>query len=234
MVAFTAHVALPVALAFAVLGCGSDSPAKSPDIGEAPPPPLSGAIGAPSSGGPAVASIPPAADPPPVTVLGASSTPAVATAESTPVLTDPQILRVLQSANASEIAQAKLAVARAKDVRVKKLAALMLDTHTKAEKKWAALAKKAGLTPEPSTVSAAVESDAGLSTSALQADSGDDFDRAYVASQVKQHRAALDLIDGKLIPNARNTDLATLLATVRPTVELHLQNALDLQGAMQK
>lgn len=233
MLASKSHFALPVALAVVFCGCGRDQPANSPDSAEAASPPRVSTGGAPASPGTDFDST--EADAAPVTTAAqpATAPPPVATADSTPPLTDAQILHVLHSANASEIAQAKLAVAKAKDARVKKLAAMLLDDQTKADAKGAAVARKAGLTPESSPVSSSLDNDAGQSTSALEADSGEDFDRAYVGTQVKQHKAELDLIDGQLIPNARNSDLVTLLKTVRPSIELHFQRARALQSAMQ-
>jgi putative membrane protein len=233
MVASKSQFALPVALAVVFGGCGRGQPANSPDSVEAASPPRLSAGVAPASPGTDFTSTEPGAAPVTSAAQPASAPPPVATVDSTPPLTDAQILHVLHSANASQIAQAKLAVAKAKDARVRKLAAMLIDDQTKADAKGAAVARKAGLTPEASPVSSSLDSDAGQSTSALEAESGVDFDRAYVGTQVKQHKAELALIDGQLIPNARNSDLVTLLKTVRPSIELHFQRALELQSAMQ-
>ncbi len=231
MTTITSHLALPIALALAVCGCGGDQPAKSPETSAAASQP-------PAS---TDATVPAAQADMPTTSVDAStpsdapagaSTPPVG--DSTPGLTDAQILQVLHTANAGEIEQAKLAQAKSKDARVKKLAAMMLEDHTKTDKKGVALAKKAGLTPEPSPVSTSLESDAGGNTSSLKSDGAADFDKAYVDTQVKEHQAVLDLIDKQLIPSARNADLSALLASVRPAIAMHLLHATELQTAMQK
>jgi putative membrane protein len=226
MTIITSHLALPVALALAVCGCGGDQPAKSPDTSAAASQPPSSTDATPGTTPTDLVATPGDAAVP----AGASTPPA----DATPALTDAQILQVLHTANTGEIEQAKLAHAKSKDVRVKTLAAMMLEDHSKADKKGMALAKKSGFAPEPSPVSTSLESDAGGNTSALKSDGAADFDKAYVDTQVKEHQAVLDLIDKQLIPSARNTDLAELLANVRTAVAMHLQHATELQTAMQK
>jgi putative membrane protein len=233
MTTITSHLALPVALALAVCGCGGDQPAKSPETSaaESQPPANTDATLSVAQNDMPTASVDASTPSDAPTAAGATTPPV---GDSTPGLTDAQILQVLHTANAGEIEQAKIARAKSKDVRVKKLAAMMLDDHTKTDKKGVALAKKAGLTPEPSPVSTSLETDAGGNTTTLKSDGAADFDKAYVDTQVKEHQAVLDLVDKQLIPSARNADLSALLAEVRPAIAMHLMHATELQTAMQK
>jgi putative membrane protein len=83
-------------------------------------------------------------------------------------------------------------------------------------------------------VPSASESDAHGATATLKSESGADFDKGYVDTQVKEHQAVLDLIDQKPGPNAKNADVRAFLVEVRTKVATHLEHAQDLQTALQK
>ncbi len=153
-------------------------------------------------------------------------------AEAMGTLTDEQIVEITHTANAGEIEQARLAQTKAKDGRVKRLAAMMIKDHSDADMKGMKLAKKASLTPSDSPTSTSLKSDAESNTASLKTQTGADFDKAYVDTQVKEHQAVLDMIDEKLSPNAKNADLKAYLTDVRAAVAMHLQHAKDLQSAM--
>lgn len=216
-----------------VVGCGgNDEPAKSPEpaamaapTNATPPEPVSppGAATTGREGDPNQS--PPAA-------LSTGNGPAPTEA---PTLTDDQIVEITHTANVGEIEQAKLAQTKAKDPRVRKLAAMMLRDHSEADTKGTRLDKKASLSPSPSSASTSLQSDAQSATESLKAQAtGADFDKAYVDTQVKEHQAVLDTIDQKLVPNAKNADLKAYLADVRSAVAMHLQHAQDLQKELQK
>jgi putative membrane protein len=229
---------VPSLLAVHALGCGGgDQPANSPAN---PPTPVetsqattTGPVVSPgtSSSSPA----PTSSAPPPASTPVASSAGAVAPAsDAAQALTDEQILEVTHTANQGEIDQAKLAQSRSKDARVTKLAAMMLKDHTAADAKGMAVGRKGNLTPAPSSTSTSIESDAQSATSTLTSQTGVDFDKAYVDTQVKEHQAVLDLIDQKLLPDAKNPDVKAFLTEVRPKIAMHLRHAQELQSALQK
>ncbi|MGA7119379.1 MAG: DUF4142 domain-containing protein [Polyangiaceae bacterium] len=154
--------------------------------------------------------------------------------EAQPALSDDEILGVLHAADAGEIDQGKLAQTKAKDARVKKLAAMMIKDHSDAETKGTSLAKRANLKLESSPTSLSLENDARGATASLKTEKGTDFDKRYVDTQVQEHQQVLDMIDQKLIPSAKDPGLKTLLADVRGTVAMHLQHAQALQNEMRK
>jgi putative membrane protein len=226
---------VPSLLALHTLGCGGgDQPANAP----ANPAPVETSQA--TTTGPALA---PGAAPSQSTAPGAAVSPGPATASAggdasapdaaTP-LTDEQILEVTHVANQGEIDQAKLAQSKSANARVKKLAAMMLKDHTAADAKGMAVGRKGNLTPAPSSTSTAIQTDAQSATSTLSSQTGVDFDKAYVDTQVKEHQAVLDVIDQKLLPNAKNPDVKAFLTEVRPKIAMHLQHAQDLQSALQK
>jgi putative membrane protein len=149
-------------------------------------------------------------------------------------LTDAQILQVTHTANAGEVAQAKDALARTKDPRVKAFATMMMKDHSDADAEGIKVARGASITPAASAESLLLESEAKTAMSDVDTKSGADFDKAYVDAQVKGHKGVLDLLDQKLIPMASNPDVRGYLAEVRPKVAMHLQHAKDLQSALSK
>jgi putative membrane protein len=210
-------------LSLALLCCGGEPPAKSAD--NVPPASASQANAA------SVASGAPEAMPNSTASTSAVAGVSAPPADAPTVLSDEQIVQIIHTANMGEIAQAKLALSKAKDSRVQKLAAMMLKDHASADGKDMALARKVNLSLAPSPTNASLESDARTATSALESETGVNFDKSYVDTQVKEHQAVLDMIDQKLIPNAKSSDVRSFLAEVRPTIAIHLQHAQDLQAS---
>jgi putative membrane protein len=178
---------------------------------------------------------------PPVTPAAISSSPnEVAPTErmpsdSSPIsLTDDQILQITHVANQGEIEQAALALAKAKDPRVKKLARAMEKDHTAADDKGLQLGRKNHLGMSPSKTATDLESGANDNTQKLKGESNADFDKSYVDTQIKEHQEVLDTIDQKLVPNAKKDDVRAFLKEVRGAVAMHLEHAKDLQAELSK
>jgi putative membrane protein len=195
-----------------VAACGGDPEPQAP-----PPPPEPAPQAAPEPPPPPVAAPepPPPPAPPPE-----------------PPLTDEQIAAVSDASNTAEIETSKLAQTKAKDARVKKFAAMMVNHHTDAKKKQAKLLTKEKLTPAESPVSSKVKSDAETGVASLKSATGAEFDRAYIDMQVKMHEDTLSAIDGKLLPNVKHADLKAQLQDLRPKVEDHLKQAKELQASL--
>ncbi len=143
-------------------------------------------------------------------------------------LTDEQIAAITDAANSSEIAQAKLAQSKSKDAAVKQFAAMMISHHGEAKQKQAKLKLK----PAESGVSTAMQVDADATLNALKADTGKDFDQAYITAQVTGHQKVLDTINDKLLPNVKNPELKAYLEEIKPRVEDHLKQAKQLQESI--
>lgn len=201
-------------------GCGGSS--SEPEIAE-PPPPASPApmaepapMAAPADTAPAEPATPPAA-------------PAEPAMEP---LSDAQIVMIADVSNSAEIETSKLAQTKAKDAKVKKFAAMMVKDHGAAQKKQATLVKQAKITPAESPLSTGLKSEADSGMQSLKDAKGADFDRAYVALQVKLHQDTLDALDKRLLPSAQNPELKTLLTEMRATVEAHLAQVKELQASL--
>lgn len=152
-----------------------------------------------------------------------------------PALTDAEIAAISKAANDGEIEHAKLAKTKAKDKKVKDFAAMMTKDHTEANKRQAALAKKAAIEPKESDLSKRLVEDAKTKGEALKAaPKGAEFDRAYIDGQVEAHTMVLDALDKQMIPAAQNPELKAELEKVRGAVEMHLNQAKEIQAGLTK
>jgi putative membrane protein len=152
-----------------------------------------------------------------------------------PSWTDGQILDVIHQANGGEIDQAKLASTRARDGRVKRLAAMMLNDHSAADGEVQSLVERLATSLEPTPESRRIARSTHDATQALGLQAGGaDFDRAYLEAQVEEQQAVLATIDSDLMPRAQSPDVRNLLTEVRGKVMLHLQRAQELGMAMHK
>ncbi len=150
-----------------------------------------------------------------------------------PPLSDAEIVVVAKAANDGEIEHAKLAKTKAKDKKVKDFAAMMSKDHTAANKRHAALIKKAKIEPKDSDLSKRLTDDAAAKAETLKAaEKGAAFDKAYIDSQVEIHTTVLGAIDTQLLPGVQNPDLKTELEAVRAAVEAHLNQAKEIQAGL--
>jgi putative membrane protein len=213
---------LSAALLLAV-GCSRSNNAPTPDTDRLPSSP------APTAQNTAIPNSNPAAQPAPTTgpmdtaaANGANGASGTAALE---ILSDEQIAQLTDDANSAEIDQAKVAESKAKDQRVKKFAERMVKQHTDAKDKQAKLNQKTS----SSDTSKKLEKDASHTLSALKSDNDASFDRDYIADQVKEHQEVVDMINKQMLPNVKGTELKAYLEEIKPTVEMHLKSAQELQ-----
>ena len=203
-------------LSIAAVGCGKSTPEPVAPLMADPPPPA--AMEQP------LATTPP---PPPAET---AATPPPPPAEKP--LTDAQIAKIVTTANTGEIDQAKLALTKAKDAKVKKFAQMMIQHHTESNKNAEKILAKGSMTAEDNEVAQKLAADSKALVDSWKDLKGADFDAAYMAAQVKQHQDVLAMFDAKLIPQAQNEDLKKELTAFRPKVESHLKEAQDIQGKL--
>lgn len=155
-------------------------------------------------------------------------------AADTSTLDDGQIVAVVQAADSGEIAQAREALRKAKDGRVKHFAQHMLTDHSAAETKLSGIDGKAGINPQSNATAEQLRTNGEEIMASLKSASGGDFDKAYIDAQVKEHTKVLDLLDNKLVPHAQNADLGKALREIRSKVAAHLKDAEEIQTALNK
>ena len=62
--------------------------------------------------------------------------------------------------------------------------------------------------------------------------SGAAFNRSYIDEEIELHEKVIDVVDKKLIPNAKNEELKALLVKVRPAFVAHLEHAKHVQSTL--
>ncbi len=182
----------------------------------------------------------PGLEPGPIGATGPSGTAAApgagapATAAVTPApLTDGQILKVAETVDKGEIEQSKEVQKKARNPQVKKLAASLIQHHTKNKQKGQTVGKKAQLTPEDSSVASELTAKAEENLQTIKA-AGDVklAEQAYVDSQIRQHETAIELLNTRLIPAAMNADLKAALEETRKMLETHIEEARRVKQAI--
>lgn len=153
---------------------------------------------------------------------------APAMASAAAELNDAQIAAIVVAANQIDIDAGKLAESKSPNPEVKAFAHRLIGEHTDVNKQATDLATKLKITPEESTISRALKSDAKRNTERLKKLSGKDFDKLYVADEVAFHQQVLNAMDNKLLPNAQNEELKALLVKVRPALVAHQEHAEKL------
>ncbi|HEY2513966.1 MAG TPA: DUF4142 domain-containing protein [Polyangiaceae bacterium] len=146
---------------------------------------------------------------------------------------DGQIAAVLAAANNGEIDQARVAVRKAKNQRVKQFAEHMVTDHTHAQSKLDSTDSKEKITPQDGSVSAQLKQQGESIMSSMRASNGSDFDRTYMDAQVDEHQKVLDLID-RYLGNVQNGNLKAVLQESRTKVADHLKMAKDIQSSLAK
>lgn len=134
-------------------------------------------------------------------------------------VTDAEFVIIAASSGVYEVEAGKLAKDRASGAEVKKFAEKMVEDHTKANKELAEVAKKADLGVPTQLMEADTKH-----LEALRARTGTDFDREYVAQQVKAHDEAVALFESAS-KNAKNAALKDFAAKTLPTLKEHQKHA---------
>lgn len=149
-------------------------------------------------------------------------------AEPAWAVSDGEIVGVLEAANQGELDLAQVALEKGSDPRVKEFASQMRQEHGQAKEKLAGL----GIRPVGGEMSRRIGDRGRSAVARLKGLEGATFDRAYVENQVSEHASLLRHIDEKLVPNAREGKLATMLQELRPAVEAHLEHARRLKAEL--
>jgi putative membrane protein len=146
-----------------------------------------------------------------------SAAPAAAPAESAAPAaaapTDPQIAHIAYTADQIDITAAEQALKKTTNPAVKSFAETMIRDHKAVNDQALALVKKLGVTPEENPTSTALSTQAQATLAKLDALSGAEYDRAYVANEVAYHATVNGALRDTLIPSASNPELKSLLQT---------------------
>jgi len=149
-----------------------------------------------------------------------------------PALTDPNIVYILDQANAADSARGKLAETKGTNAEVKRFGRLMVGEHHGLRVAGQALAKKLNVTPlEPAGDQSVAQATQEMDALTAEA-KGKAWDKAYIDYEVTYHQAVLETAT-KALGAAQNAELKNLIQTAAPVIQRHLDMAKQIQGKLQ-
>ena len=149
--------------------------------------------------------------------------------QESPTLTDPEVASVAVVANQIDISYAEIAVKKSKNKKVLDFANRMITDHNAVIKQAVALVTKLSVTPKDNAVSQSLLEGAEKTKKMLHKASRRKFDKLYIDNEVAYHKAVIAAVKDLLIPESDNAELKTLLETVLPALEAHLEHAEMVQ-----
>jgi putative membrane protein len=163
------------------------------------------------------------------TVPAAAPTPAPAPAA--PALTDPNIVYILDQANAADSARGKLAGTKATNADVKKFGRLMVGEHHALRLLGRQLAKKLKVTPRAPAADKSNAQTKQEMTRLQATKKGAAWDKAYINFEVGYHQAVLETAT-KALGAAQNAELKNLIEKAAPVIQRHLDMAKQIQSKL--
>jgi len=145
--------------------------------------------------------------------------------------TDPNIVALLDEANAADSSAGAVAATKGTASAVRDFARRMMRDHHQLRAQGEALAKKLKITPaapsdDPVTPAGQKEMDTLNSTA-----KGKDFDKAYIDAEVDVHKAVLDIAT-KAAGQTQNAELKNLIQKAAPVIKGHLDKAESIQKTL--
>jgi len=157
---------------------------------------------------------------------------ATTTAPSPSAIPDGEIAAIVVAANQVDIDAGQLALQKATNAEVKKLAERMVTDHTAVNKSAFELVTRQRIEPVQSDTSKSLLAGGAETRAKLAALDGAAFDKAYVDNEVAYHQAVIDVLKTKLIPSTQNKELRDALVGVAPAFDAHLAHAKQVQAAL--
>ena len=157
-----------------------------------------------------------------------STTGASANAGASATLSDPNIVAILDQANAADSARGRVAVTKGTSTDVKNFGKLMIGEHHALRQQGQQLAKKLNVTPQPPPNDQS-EAQAKTELDSLNAmPKGKAWDKAYIDYEVTYHQQ-LQQTATKALDAAQNQELKDLIKRAAPIVQKHLDHAKQIQ-----
>ena len=143
-------------------------------------------------------------------------------------LTDPNIVYILDQANAADSARGKLAESKATSADVKQFGRLMVGEHHSLREQGQMLAKKLNVTPQAPSGDQS-EQQAKTEMDSLNATAkGKAWDKAYIDYEVNYHQQVLQTAT-QALGAAQNAELKSLIQKAAPVIQHHLDRAKQIQ-----
>jgi putative membrane protein len=147
-------------------------------------------------------------------------------------MSDGEIAYLYLQANLFEVETAELARAQGTAPQVRAHGGEVAKDHRDVVKMFQELLLKNGIKPITAADSAQRVAAQEKAITDLKAKTGVDFDRAYVAHEVANHRAVIKVVRDTFIPTAHNAQIAAHFKTVLPAFEHHLAVTIDAAKAL--
>jgi putative membrane protein len=145
---------------------------------------------------------------------------------------DAEIIHVIMTSNQVDIENGEFAEKKATNKDVHAFARRIIKESTDVNKQAKGLAAKLHVIPEDNSSSKSLKIDGKKSLDKLKNFSGNEFDKAYIDTEIKLHRKFLDVVDIQLIHDVKNEELKALLVKVHTALASHLEYAETIQGAV--
>jgi putative membrane protein len=149
-------------------------------------------------------------------------------------LNDLEIAAVLMAANTGEVEQGQLALERSDDDNVEDFAEQMVSEHGAANERIEAALQNRMIGAMENALSEQLTDEAMQVLRMLEETPEDEFDVAYMESQVQAHARVLDIIDSELLPQAMDPTLRAELENERASAAAHFQQAQNLAGGLEE
>jgi len=146
-------------------------------------------------------------------------------------LTAPHIFGIFDNANSAEITASGIAVEKAKSQAVKNFAARMIQDHRSLLHESRTLASQLGVTPQASSDSTLIKLQRQMLDTLRTAPSGASFDSLYMATQIRVHQHAIDVVRSAT-QAASDSQLRDLLKNALAMLESHLRDAQRIQQGL--
>lgn len=143
-------------------------------------------------------------------------------------LTDPNIVYILDQANAADSARGSLAETKGTNADVKNFGRLMVGEHHALRAEGQSLAKKLNVTPQaPSGDQSEAQAKQEMDSLTAMA-KGPAWDKAYIGYEVTYHQQVIDVAT-KALGAAQNAQLKALIQKAAPVLKHHLERAQAIQ-----
>jgi putative membrane protein len=126
----------------------------------------------------------------------------------------------------AEVALGKMAAAKAASASVKDFGSMMVMDHGKANAELMAIAQKKNI-----TLPAGLDAEHQAKSDSLGKLNGKDFDKAYVAGMVADHKKTLALMQAEA-QSGTDPELKAFAAKTTPVVQAHLDKITKIQAAL--
>jgi putative membrane protein len=140
-------------------------------------------------------------------------------------LDDAEIAGVVMALNQAEVEAGNLAYSMSLNRDVKMFGRDVAEEHERCSSRFGNWAARQGITPRQGAISDELKAEEEKFLENLRKQSGILFDLDYINHEVESHQHMLDLLDSKLIPNARSGELRRMLNEMRRSLADHHERA---------